>query len=201
MEQTASDRQLNLLRIYGTLVSDRKDWGGALVLSSGAGAASSGLAAAVSIAGGTTLVLDDNAETVKAAMRRGELDFVVNTLDEALRTLKNEIRQHRALSVGLIANVATVLQEIEERGVLPDKHYKPTPEPLLRDSEHQISAANPTDLRAIDEQLLSLIPADDLVRRRWIQRAPQYLREARSGSRWIWLSDQEFNQLKQELRP
>jgi len=201
MEQTASDRQINVLRIYGTLVSEREDWGGALVLSSGVGAASSGLAAAVSIAGGTTLVLDDDAAAVKAAMRRGELDFVVNTLDEALRTLKNEIRQRRALSVGLIANVTAVLKEMAERGVLPEKHYTPAPESPVRDGERQIPAANSTELRAMDEQLLSLIPADDLVRRRWIQRAPQYLREARSGSRWIWLSDHELNQIKPESRP
>ncbi len=53
-------------------------------------------------------------------MRTGELDFVVNTLDEALRTLKNEIRQRRPLSVGLIADTDLALAEIAERGLLPD---------------------------------------------------------------------------------
>ena len=196
MEQ--SDRQADVLRLYGTLILEHEDWGGTLILSSGEGAASSGIAAAVSIAGGTTLALDDDAAAVKAAMRRGELDFVVNTLDEALRTLKNQIRQCRPLSVGLIANVPSTLQEMAERGVLPDKHYTPTPESQLRSDEYQIQAATPAELRNIDEQLLSLIPANDTVRRRWIQRAPQYLREARSGSRWIWLSERERAQIKRE---
>jgi len=33
------------------------------------------------------------------------------------------------------------------------------------------------------------------VRRRWIRRLPQYLREARSGGRWIWLSAEERESL------
>jgi urocanate hydratase len=53
-------------------------------------------------------------------MRRGELDFVVNTLDEALRTLKNQIRQGRPLGVALLDDVAAALAEMVERGVLPE---------------------------------------------------------------------------------
>jgi urocanate hydratase len=53
-------------------------------------------------------------------MRRGEVDFVVNTLDEALRTLKNQIRQGRPLGVALLGDVAAALAEIAGRGVLPE---------------------------------------------------------------------------------
>ena len=45
---------------------------------------------------------------------------MVNSLDEALRTLKNEIRQKRPLGVALTAQPAVVLQEVLERGLLPD---------------------------------------------------------------------------------
>jgi urocanate hydratase len=44
----------------------------------------------------------------------------VNTLDEALRVLKNEIRKHRSLSVALEGALAPAIVEIRERGVLPD---------------------------------------------------------------------------------
>jgi len=115
-----SPHQLDTLRLYGALVELREDWGGGLVLCCGAGCASSGIPAAVSIAGGATLAIDADATAVKTAMRAGELDFVVNTLDEALRALKNEIRQHRPLSVGLIADVDATLHEMAERGVLPE---------------------------------------------------------------------------------
>ena len=102
------------------LVDEREDWGGGLVLCCGEGCAAGGVPAAVSIAGGATLAIDGDAGAVKAAMRRGEIDFVVNTLDEALRALKNEVRQRGPLSVGLIADVSAALREMVERGVPPD---------------------------------------------------------------------------------
>jgi urocanate hydratase len=120
LRTNASDRQLETLRVYGELVEVREDWGGGLVLCCGEGCAASGVPAAVSIAGGATLAVDGDAAEVKAAMRWGEVDFVVNTLDEALRALKNEIRMRRPLSVGLIADVDAALSEMVERGVQPD---------------------------------------------------------------------------------
>jgi urocanate hydratase len=117
MEQTASKRQFDMLRLYGNLVSDRDDWSGALVLACGSYAEI--VPTAVSIANGATLWLTEDAAEAKAAMRRGEVDFVVNTLDEALRTLKNQIRQGRPLSVALTGDVTAALAEIAERGVLP----------------------------------------------------------------------------------
>jgi urocanate hydratase len=103
------DLQLETMRIYKTLIDLREDWGGKLVLCLGSDCAQSGVPSAVSIAGGTTLAIDSDAAALKSAMRAGYLDFVVNTLDEALRTLKNEIRQKRPLSVGLIADVDSAL--------------------------------------------------------------------------------------------
>jgi hypothetical protein len=117
---TATDLQRQTLRLYGELVSRRESWGGQLVFTSGGGSSASGLPTAVSISGGTTLALDPDGLTVKAVFRQGGVDFVVNTLDEALRVLKNEIRQHRPLGVGLIAEIEPVLAEMAERGVLPD---------------------------------------------------------------------------------
>ena len=40
--------------------------------------------------------------------------------DEALRVLKNEIRKHRPLSVALDGAVEPAIEEMRERGVLPD---------------------------------------------------------------------------------
>src|SRR5437764_6571955 len=45
---------------------------------------------------------------------------MVNSLDEALRILKNSIRKKEAISVGLVGNCADVIPELAERGVLPD---------------------------------------------------------------------------------
>ena len=235
-----NDHQLEILRAYGALAGEREDWAGALVLSCGEGAATSGISAAVGIAGGTTLTIDANAPAVKAAMRRGEIDFVVNTLDEALRTLKNEIRQLRPLSVGLIADLGSALCEMVERGVGPDLLLVGTNQPMAaivqdpevrkleasgmpvrllldrdsaqspppavilngkRYSEFYLSARNTAELRELNRKLLEMIPVDDLVRRRWIQRSPHYLRGAQIAGVWTWLSDEEHARRNEQVRP
>ena len=226
-----SDRQLDTLRIYGGLVADREDLGGGLALCCGEGCAASGMPAAVSIAGGATLAIDGDAAAVKAAMRRGEVDFVVNTLDEALRALKNEVRQRRPLSVGLTVDVSEALLEMVERGVLPDLlmiGVNQNAQAILQNEsiralqsagmrlrsmvnadgertdtgiaykgfkEVYLPAADSAELRALDESVLAILPPDDMVRRRWVQRVAKYLREARCGGRWVWLTDDEMQRL------
>jgi urocanate hydratase len=221
------------MRIYKALVDQRADWGGKLVLLCGPGCALDGEPAAISIAGGTTLAIDSDAAAMKSAMRAGYLDFVVNTLDEALRTLKNEVRKKRALSVGLVGDVNVALTEMVERGVQPDlwiafpSHAARDPAVLfafenflqreissrskLEDTApstanavwrygnpYRFAASNASELRAIDEALFAVLPAEDPVRRRWIELVPKYLREARSGFRCIWLSESELQSLAEQ---
>jgi urocanate hydratase len=77
-------------------------------------------AVATTIAGGTFLGIDPSAENLKAAVRNGSCDFMVNTLDESLRVLKNELRKKKALSVGLLGEATAILPAMVERGVQPD---------------------------------------------------------------------------------
>ncbi len=116
----AEQLQRQTLRIYGELMARRESWIGRMVFACGAGVSATGLPAAVSIAGGTALLLDPDAAVVKAVFRRGGMDFVVNTLNEALRVLKNEIRKGRPLSVVLEGEEASAVEELQQRGVLPD---------------------------------------------------------------------------------
>ncbi len=120
VQLSGADLQRQTLRLYGELVARCGSWEGKLVFAHGDGISATGLPAAVSIAGGTSLVLDPNLAAVKSVFRQGGVDFVVNTLDEALRVLKNEIRKHRPLSVALEGEVQPALAEMRERGVLPD---------------------------------------------------------------------------------
>jgi hypothetical protein len=193
----AGNLQLETMRIYRALSTQREDWGGKLVLMCGMGCAQSGAPAAVSIAGGTSLALDADASATKAAQRAGYLDFVVNSLDEALRALKNEIRQKRPLSVGLIANVDATLAEMDERGIQPDLSFDPASLPIILQpgEEYNFAAADAAGLRQIVAALLAVLPPEDLIRHRWVQHAPQFVREARAGGRWIWLSGAEFDAL------
>ncbi len=94
------DLQRQTLRLYGELIARRESWAGQLVFAYGEGVSATGLPAAVSIAGGTLLLLDPDTAAVKSVFRQGGVDFVVNTLDEALRVLKNEITQASAIERG-----------------------------------------------------------------------------------------------------
>jgi len=117
---TSTDLERQTLRLYGELLARADRLGGRFVFCCGVGVTASGLPAAVSIAGGVSLLVDPDAGTVKSVFRRGGVDFVVNTLDEALRVLKNELRKHTPLSVALVAQPQPVLDEMAARGVLPD---------------------------------------------------------------------------------
>jgi urocanate hydratase len=213
--------QRETMRIYRALTEEREDWGGGLVLCCGEGCADSGAPVTVSIAGGATLAIDGNANAHKAAMRAGYLDFVVTTLDEALRALRNEVRQKRPLSVGLIADVGATLGEMVERGVQPDLFLIGSDPPAQQmveagrapagmrlmqmavdagdgswsRDEVYLRASDAADLKVLDERVLALLPAGDRVRRQWVERVPRYVREARSGGRWVWLSEKERQRL------
>ncbi len=94
-------------------------WSGALILNIDLDPQGAALSLAANIAGAVCLTLDPDPARTRAALRTGACDFVVNTLDEALRAIKNEIRQRRPLSVGLEGQPAAILDEIIVRGVAP----------------------------------------------------------------------------------
>jgi urocanate hydratase len=102
------------------------------------------LALATTLAGGTFLGIDPSADHLKAAVRNGSCDFMVNTLDESLRTLKNELRKRTALSVGLLASASEILPAMVERGIQPD---------WIADASPEGSEAAP----AVEQALLSLV--------------------------------------------
>ena len=91
-----------------------------LVLSCGLDARRSRARSAANIAGGRLPRIEPDAAALKRPHATEPATSSVNTLDEALRTLKNEVRKGRPLSVGLTRRHAAVLAEMLERGVLPD---------------------------------------------------------------------------------
>ena len=112
--------QADTLRLFTVLSALRDRWAGCLILSCGLSRAGSSFALAANIAGAACLSIERSAETCRAALRLGAVDFVVNSLDEALRALKNEIRKGHPLSVALEGDLESVLAEVWERGVLPE---------------------------------------------------------------------------------
>lgn len=179
-------------RFSGTLA-------GHLVLCVGFGMRGAELALATTMSGGVFLGIDPDPHQLKAAVRDGSCDFMVNALDEALRVLKNELRKRTPLSVGLLGVASDILTAMVERSVqpnliadtspreAPEDNYRsaiirivergaemladpPMPEGLAP-SEVIWTAASQQDLRRMDHFALELIPPEDRIRRRWLEQA------------------------------
>src|SRR5690242_14292186 len=93
---------------------------GKLIVSGGMGGMGGAQPLAATMNGAAFLGIDVDPERIKKRLKTGYCDFMVNTLDEALRILKNAVRKKEAVSVGLVGNCADVVPELAERGVVPD---------------------------------------------------------------------------------
>jgi hypothetical protein len=165
---------------------------------------------AASIAGTASLAASADGALLRAAMRAGAIDFVVTTLDEALRILKNEIRKRQPVAVGVSAAPAEMVRAMVERGVQPDLLWlEPahTPEceaecatleargaqrieqpPAPAEADFQVfplPAPWAQRSAAFDALLLERIPAEDAISRRWLRFAPRYLDARARGVRGL----------------
>ena len=96
------------------------DLAGKLIVSGGMGGMGGAQPLAATMNGAVFLGIDVDPERIKKRLKTGYCDFLVNTLDEALRIIKNAVRKKEALSVGLVGNCADIIPMLAERGVLPD---------------------------------------------------------------------------------
>ncbi len=72
------------------------------------------------IAGAASLAASADPSVQKQAVRDGVVDFLVTSLDEALRILKNEIRKRETVAVCVAVDPPAIEREILARGVTPD---------------------------------------------------------------------------------
>ncbi len=210
-------------RFHGSLA-------GKLIATAGFGLDGMELALASTIAGAAFLGIEPDPQRLKAAIHNASCDFMVNTLDEALRVLKNELRKHKPLSVGLLGDAAEVVPAMVERGVQPDMlsetssmddaahraaweqlHQRGAriiriggvPPDTLQDGEIfdvVWTAANPQDLQSLDRLALELLPSDDRIRHRWLEQAPACFYRQLPRKRVLSLRQEELNQLLEACR-
>jgi hypothetical protein len=155
------------------------------------------LTAAANIAGAATLAASAQPAALRQAQREGVIDFLVNSLDEALRILKNEIRKRQPVAVAVSIAPDIVVKEMLDRGVLPDllpRHDPSSPaefaafaaqgarrlaappsQPGYRFCIWPIAIAFTQRLAEFDALLLSHLPIDDHANRRWLHLSPRYL--------------------------
>ncbi len=96
------------------------DLTGKLIVSGGMGGMGGAQPLAATMTGACFLGVEADPERIKKRLKTGYCDFMVNSLDEALRILKNAVRKKENISVGLVGNCADVIPELARRGVVPD---------------------------------------------------------------------------------
>jgi urocanate hydratase len=62
------------------------------------------------------------------------------------------------------------------------------------------TASSLADLRRVDELALQQLPADDSIRRRWLQQAPAYFHRQRPLERVLGMNSQEVSKLAEQLK-
>jgi hypothetical protein len=146
------------------------------------------LIAAANITGAASLCVTADALAQKRAVHDGVVDFLVTSLDEALRILKNEIRKGDPVAVCIAAEPSEIEAQMCERGVVPD---------LLRPSHEENPRATPADV-ALVSWSVSSNPA------RWMPKLDGFAQEcaaelSRAARRWLSMSPRYFGRLAQSI--
>ncbi len=113
---------LQVERLYAALLPPGPDLGlgDKLLYAAELDAQGRALVVAGNIAGAATLAATADPAAQRQAIREGIVDFLVTSLNEALRILKNEIRKCETVAVCVGASPESVEREMRQRGVLPD---------------------------------------------------------------------------------
>jgi urocanate hydratase len=128
---------------------------GKLLASGGMGGMGGAQPLAATMNGAAFLGIEVDPERIQRRLRTGYCDMMATSLDEALRILREAVRQKKAVSVGLAGNCAEVLPEMARRGIVPDLLTDQTsahdplngyiPAGLTVESAAQLRAANPSE--------------------------------------------------------
>jgi hypothetical protein len=202
---TEQDPAETVYRLYTALASTLPldtdcGLGGSLLYAGELDGSGRNLLYAANIAGAGSLAASASPTVQRQAIRDGVIDFLVTTLEEALRILKNEIRKRNTVSVGVAVDPHRLVEQMLDRGVLPD--LLPS---ASMDSETGLTAGEaemllghgarrvvdpdthgefvtwsvdfnfPRWLPRLDGCVQAIVPSEDILRQRWLRLAPRYL--------------------------
>lgn len=218
-------------RLYAALavtlpLDAERGLGGKLLYAGELGGEGRQLLFAANIAGAASLAASADPAVLRQAIRDGVIDFLVTSLEEALRILKNEIRKRQAASVGVAVAPQQLVDQMLDRGVLPDllpplswgdSDRGTTPEqgakligqgslPILADEGRKTSDGSYVTwsvnhdfarwLPRLDSVVEESLPSDDWVRQRWLRLAPRYLGRVAQREHGVVLSGDEMIRLR-----
>ncbi|MBX8636672.1 MAG: urocanate hydratase [Thermoplasmata archaeon] len=98
----------------------RDSLAGKWVLSSGLGEMGGAQPLAITMNGGTGIIVEVDREKINRRIHDGYLDTWTESLDEALRMKDVSLSQNRPISIGLLGNAASTYTELSRRGIVPD---------------------------------------------------------------------------------
>ncbi len=193
---------------YATLISspcaDRESGlGGKLFYAGECDEAGRRLLVAANIAGAATLAATGDRGAQKLALRDGVVDFIVNSLDEALRILKNQLRKRETVAVCVGLDPGMVEREMNGRGVAPDLIRSDVPLDALNEAltireagemepdggempalvTWRAQSGSPQEVAKLDEIALQCLDADEWAARRWLRLSPRFLGRIAEGLR------------------
>ena len=169
------------------------------------------LLVAANIAGAASLTASADAGVSKQAIRDGVVDFMVTSLDEALRILKNEIRKRNAVAVcvAMEAEAAETdfARQMLERGVRPDITWPVEPFPpeanqallawsVASEGTHWLPRLDALAIQCLD----SGSSRNAVTARRWLQLAPRYLGRMAKGLRLLRCDEETAARFCEEIR-
>ncbi|WP_158751787.1 hypothetical protein [Acidobacterium sp. S8] len=195
---------------FTALASIALEAGGLLVFAGELDRRGMAIAVASNIAGAASLAVDGNAERAKQALRQGICDFMVNSLDEALRILKNEIRKKQPVSVVLVSDPAQSAAAMLERGVQPDlvageglqsekfveRGAKVLPAAVATVGSLVVTWSVSQDaakwLPLVDAVAAEALGSDEDSRVKWLRLGPRYLQKQLSKERYVRFTADEL---------
>jgi len=205
-----------IYRLYAALaatlpLSPESGLGGKLLYAGEINPESRNFLYAANIAGAASLAASADPATQRQAIRDGVVDFLVTSLEEALRILKNEIRKRQTVSVAVAIAAESLTAQMLDRGVLPDLlpglGLSPIDfEKFLAPGARRVANAYPSQgefvtwsvetdfarwLPRLDSLAAAILPAEDHLRQRWLRLAPRYLGRVAQRQHGVVLAAQE----------
>ena len=107
-------------KLHGEGRIDSPSLAGTLTLTAGCGGMGGAQPLAVTMNGGTCLVIDVDPDRLRRRVQTRYLDSVSSTVDEAVREAVAAKRERRAVSIGVVGNAATLVPELLRRGLPVD---------------------------------------------------------------------------------
>jgi urocanate hydratase len=219
---------LQVERLYAALIqsaaansNSEPSLGGKLLCAGELGTEGRALIVASNIAGAASLSATDVQAAQKQAIKDGVIDFLVTSLDEALRILKNEIRKCEAVAVCVAGAPEAIEREMLERGVLPDllppgSDSAPQYATFLIQGARQIRLSNLDEnqtllawsataapvkwLPKLDAVALDCLHPEETAARRWLRLAPRYLGRQAQGQRLLRCTNETAQKFLTQLR-